>query len=67
MRNQRTFSVEFKRQVVEEFPGGESSAAQLCHKYNIGSSPLYHWKEQYARGRFNNEPCLLSGPKCKTF
>lgn len=56
MRNQRIFSLEFKRQVVEELMSGESGAAQLCRKYNICSSLLYHWKEQYSRGRFNNEP-----------
>jgi transposase-like protein len=56
MRNQRSFSLEFKRQVVEEFLSGESSAAQLCRRYNICSSLLYHWKKQYSRGKFNNEP-----------
>jgi transposase len=56
MKNRRTFSLEFKRQVVEELLSGESGAAQLCRKYNICSSLLYHWKERYSRGRFNNEP-----------
>jgi len=56
MRNQRTFSPEFKRQVVEELLSGESRSAQLCRRYNISSSLLYHWKRQYSRGRFNNEP-----------
>ena len=56
MRNQRKFSLEFKRQVVEEFLSGERGAAQLCRKYNICSSLLYHWKDMYSRGRFNNEP-----------
>jgi len=56
MRNQRTFSVEFKRQVVEELLSGESHPAQLCRRHNISSSLLYHWKTQYARGKFNNEP-----------
>jgi transposase-like protein len=56
MKNQRTFSLEFKRQVVEEFLSGENGAAQLCRKYNICSSLLYHWRDQYSRGRFNNEP-----------
>lgn len=56
MKNQRIFSVEFKRQVVEDFLSGENGAAQLCRKYNICSSLLYHWKDQYSRGRFNNEP-----------
>jgi len=56
MRNQRSFSLEFKRQVIEELLSGESSPAQLCRRYNISSSLLYHWKKQYSRGKFNNEP-----------
>jgi len=56
MRNQRSFSVEFKRQVIQEFLSEESRPAQLCRRYNISSSLLYHWKRQYSRGKFNNEP-----------
>lgn len=56
MRNQRTFSQEFKRQVVEELLSGEGRPAQLCRRHNISSSLLYHWKKQYSRGRYNNEP-----------
>jgi len=56
MRNQRSFSLEFKRQVVEELVSGESRPAQLCRRHNISSSLLYHWKKQYSRGKFNNEP-----------
>jgi transposase-like protein len=56
MRNQRSFSLEFKRRVVEELLSGESRPAQLCRRYNIYSSVLYHWKKQYSRGKFNNEP-----------
>ena len=56
MRNQRSFSLEFKRQVVEELLSGESRPAQLCRRYNISSSILYHWKKQYCRGKFDNEP-----------
>lgn len=56
MRNQRNFSLDFKRQVVEELLSGQSRPAQLCRRYNITSSVLYHWKRQYNRGKFNNEP-----------
>ena len=56
MRSQRSFSMELKRQVVEELLSGTSSAAQLCRRHNINSSLLYHWKKQYSRGKFNNEP-----------
>lgn len=56
MRNQRRFSLEFKRQVIEELLSGESRPAQCCRRYSISSSVLYHWKEQYSRGKFDNEP-----------
>ena len=56
MRNQRSFSVEFKRRVVEELLSGESRPAQLCRRHNISPSLLYHWKRQYSRGKFSNEP-----------
>ncbi len=42
MRKQRGFSIEFKRQVVEELLSGETGPAQLCRRYNISSSVLYH-------------------------
>jgi transposase len=56
MANQRSFSLEFKRQAVQELLSGEGTAAQICRRYNIGSSLLYHWKKQYLRGKFDNEP-----------
>jgi len=56
MRNQRSFSLEFKRRVVEELLSGESRPAQICRRYNISSSVLYQWKKHYSRGKFSNEP-----------
>ena len=56
MKNRRYFSLEFKRQVMEELLSGESRPAQLCRRYNLSASLLYHWKKQYSRGKFNNEP-----------
>jgi transposase-like protein len=56
MKNRRGFSLEFKRQIVEELLSGESRPAQLCRRYNITLSLLYYWKRQYSRGKFNNEP-----------
>jgi len=56
MRNQRSFSLEFKRRVVEELISDESRPAQFYRRYNICTSLLYHWKKQYSRGKFNNDP-----------
>ena len=47
MRNQRSFSLEFRRQVAEELLSDESQSARLCQRYNISSSVLYHLKKQY--------------------
>jgi transposase len=56
MKQRRRFSIELKRQVVEELLSGVSTPAQLMRRHDISSGLLYHWKEQYARGRFDNEP-----------
>jgi len=56
MKHRRTFSNEFKRQVVEEYLSGVSTAAQLMRRHEISSGLLYHWKDQYTKGRFDNPP-----------
>jgi transposase-like protein len=43
MKNQRSFGLEFKRQVVEELLSGESSAAQLCRRRNIGATAKFEF------------------------
>ena len=56
MRNQRRFPTELKRSVVEELLSQTSTPAQICRRHNISSGFLYHWKRQYAQGKFGNEP-----------
>ncbi len=56
MKQQRRFSLEFKRQVVEELLSGVSTPAQLMRRHEISSGLLYHWKRQYAKGGFDNPP-----------
>ena len=56
MKKQRTFSPEFRHQVVEELLSGISTSVQLCRRHNISSGLLYYWKKQYAKGHFGNEP-----------
>ncbi|MDP2920609.1 MAG: transposase [Dehalococcoidia bacterium] len=56
MKNQRVFSMEFKRQVVEELLNGESRTVQLCRRHNISVGLLNHWKRRYAHGKFSNGP-----------
>ncbi len=54
----RKFSNQFKRQVVEEYLSGVSTAAQLMRRHDISSGLLYHWKDQYTQGRFDNGTTL---------
>lgn len=56
MNPKRKFSVDLKRQVVEQLLSGTSSPAQLCRQYEISASLLYHWRRQYSRGRYGQEP-----------
>jgi transposase len=53
MKRQRSFSTEFKRQVVEEYLSGVSTAAQLCRRHSISSGLLYYWKKQYVKNSFD--------------
>lgn len=56
MRKPRTFTSQFKREVVEELLSRTTGPAQLARRYNLSSGLLYHWKNQYAQGKLNNEP-----------
>ena len=56
MRQQRNFSIEFKKPVVEELISGSSRPSQICRRYDIVLSLLDHWKKQYNLGKFDNEP-----------
>jgi transposase len=56
MRNQRRFSPELKRSIIEELLSQTSTPAQICRRHNISSGLLYYWKRQYGRGKFGNEP-----------
>jgi transposase-like protein len=61
MKQRRTFRSEFKRQVVEEYLSGTSTAAQLMRRHEISSGLLYYWKDQYTKGRFDNPPSHEAG------
>jgi len=56
MRKPRTFTTQFKREIVEELLSGATGPVQLSRRYSLSSGLLYHWKRQYARGKFDNEP-----------
>ena len=56
------FLPELKRSAVEELLSQTSTTAQTCRRHNISSGLLYHWKGQYARKEFGNEPRFGTQP-----
>ncbi len=45
-RKRRTFTSEFKAEVVIEALCGQTSQAELCRKHNISDEQLSKWKPQ---------------------
>ena len=46
MAKRRTFTPEFKAEVVLEALRGETSQAELCRRYNLSEQQLSKWKQQ---------------------
>lgn len=51
MRSKRTYSVAFKRQVVEELLSGSATMGQLSRRHEISTGLIGHWKNRYAEGK----------------
>ena len=45
-RKRRTFTPEFKAEVVLEALTGESSQAELCRRHNLSEDQVSKWKQQ---------------------
>ena len=46
-RKRRTFTAEFKTEVVLEALRGESSQAELCRRHNLSEDQVSKWKQQF--------------------
>ncbi len=54
MRRQRTYSIEFKRQVALEFLGGEA-LLRLSKRHDVSRNLIRIWVEKYEAGEFDEE------------
>ena len=61
MKSRKTFSIEFKRQIVEEILSGTTTTAAICRKHSIAYPVVARWKKDYAMGRLDNEPTMQAG------
>ena len=56
MAKHRTHSIEFKRQVVQEFLGGESPHA-LAKRHGISRNLIKIWVAKYEAGGLDSDKC----------
>ena len=58
MRTRRTFTNEFKREVVEAVTSGQVRQLEMSRKYGISPVVISRWKKEYLEGKFfeNNSP-----------
>ena len=61
MKMRRTFTKEFKRQIVKEILSGTNNTAAICRKHSIAYPVVARWKKDYAMGRLDNEPTIEAG------
>ena len=52
MRARRTFTNEFKREVVELVVSGKVSQLEISRKYSISPVVISRWKSEYHQGKF---------------
>ncbi|MCP5410423.1 MAG: transposase [Chromatiaceae bacterium] len=57
----RRFSLEFKRQIVEEALAGRDSISVIARRHDINANQLFKWKRQYQSNGANpvGQPNLL--------
>lgn len=51
VKTKRTYSVAFKKQVVEELLSGSATMGQLSRRYEISAGLIGHWRSRYMEGK----------------
>jgi transposase-like protein len=58
--SRRTFSREFKLEIVQQLAAGEKRPAQVCREHNLAPSLLHRWRQQHAQ---HGEQAFNPGPQ----
>jgi transposase len=58
MARHRTYSLEFKRQVAQEYLSGEASLHGLAKRHDIARNLIRIWVEKYEAGAFDDDQVL---------
>ena len=64
MAKHRTHSIEFKRQVVQEFLGGESPHA-LAKSHSISRNLIKIWVAKYEAGGLDSDTAAADAPESR--
>lgn len=62
MKQHRYFTIEFKRQVIEDLLNGISTPHEICREYDLDLDTLHEWNIQYNMGRFDTDGNGISAP-----
>jgi transposase-like protein len=62
MAKRRTFSPEFKLQVVLELLSGTKTNAQICREHRLASAVVSSWKEQFVE----RAPEIFASPRSRS-
>ena len=60
MAHYRTYSIEFKRAVVQQFLAGEISLLGLAKQHRVGRNLIRLWLVKYEAGEFNEEAAMAA-------
>ncbi len=60
MTRYRTYTIEFKRQVVQEYLSGEVSLHGLAKRHRICRNLIRLWLTKYEAGEFNEEAAVAT-------
>ena len=55
-RNQKAYTDEFKREVIQECLKGKRSDAEVAAQYAVPTSTLSDWKKAFCDGEIKTEP-----------
>ena len=58
MARYRTYSIEFKKQVVQEYLAGEDSLHGLASRHRLSRNLIRLWLTKYQGGEFNEEAAM---------
>lgn len=58
-RQNRRFSMGFRKQKVKELESGQTTVSQLCKQYEVSSTSVYRWKHKFGYMKGKKEKLII--------